>query len=220
MLEALVSRIEALAKKVADTPVFAWATVTSIDPLQITIGGDEKPLEITPAAIYCPADVGERVLVLQVYRRCIILGSAGHPKARWGSAVAPKGWIPITGGREVPLKVEKVVGMRFVPNNSGTFLITDPGLYLVTGQCYFSGEPVQVNAEVVKYADSGKQGLVAVGDVKPVTHDVWYSTATRIVELKTGDRIGLVATSTTDRTKAYSYEDHRSPRIYIAKIGG
>lgn len=220
MLEALVSRIEALAKKVADMPVFAWATVTSIDPLQITIGGDEKPLEITPAAIYCPADIGERVLVLQVYRRCIILGSAGHPKARWGSAVAVKGWITITDERPIPLKVEKAVGMRFVPNDGGSFLITEPGLYMVSAQSYFSGDVSQISVSIAHYTAGTKKIISSIAFVKPHTYDVQMTTGTVLVELKTGDRVGLLSWSTGDRTKSYSCEDGRSPRLYLARIGG
>ena len=79
MLTPLIDRIETLTRRLDTVPRVEWATVTSLDPLQVRLGGAEQPLPITPATIYRPKAVGERVLLLIAFRRAIVLGVAGGP---------------------------------------------------------------------------------------------------------------------------------------------
>ena len=79
MLTPLIDRIETLTRRLDTVPRVEWVMVTSLDPLQVRLGGAAQPLPITPATIYRPKAVGERVLLLIAFRRAIVLGVAGGP---------------------------------------------------------------------------------------------------------------------------------------------
>ena len=62
-------------------PAWHWGTVTELNPLRVRRGGDPSDWPTTPSAIYRPRAVGERVLMLHVYKRLIVLGRAGGDPA-------------------------------------------------------------------------------------------------------------------------------------------
>ena len=98
MLSALIGRIEALARRLDATPTIEWGTVTGLDPLRVQPGGAAHPLPITPATIYRPRAVGERVLIVTAYRRAIILGRAGGDPASEPGNIEIDGQVYATSG--------------------------------------------------------------------------------------------------------------------------
>ena len=98
MLSALIGRIEALARRLDATPTIEWGTVTGLDPLRVQPGGAAHPLPITPATIYRPRAVGERVLIVTAYRRAIVLGRAGGDPASEPGTIEIDGQVYATSG--------------------------------------------------------------------------------------------------------------------------
>lgn len=99
MLSALVTRIEALKARLdRDLPVFHWGTVESLDPLRVRKDHAETAWALTPSAIYRPRAVGERVLLLHIYKRLIILGRAGGDPASEPGTVEIDGVVYATSG--------------------------------------------------------------------------------------------------------------------------
>lgn len=65
------------AEMQASLPAFRWATVTSVDPLRVTPDGDTSPLAEAPDTLVGGLVVGDRVRLVIVARRALILGRAG-----------------------------------------------------------------------------------------------------------------------------------------------
>lgn len=102
MLDALIDRVADLARRVDAAPTTSWATVTSLDPVRVQLGGHAGPLPVTPAMVYHPRYVGERVLCLLAHRRVTIIGSASQGLIE----VANRDALPATGVAEGTLATE------------------------------------------------------------------------------------------------------------------
>lgn len=99
MLSALVTRIEGLKQRLdRDLPVLHWGTVESLDPLRVRKDHAETAWALTPSTIYRPRAVGERVLLLHIYKRLIILGRAGGDPASEPGTVEIDGQVYATSG--------------------------------------------------------------------------------------------------------------------------
>lgn len=73
-LDYLVSTVSSLSARVELMPAFRWGRVVSLDPLQVVLDGETKPI-VGVGTITVPV-VGARVLVLIWNRRATILGVA------------------------------------------------------------------------------------------------------------------------------------------------
>lgn len=99
MLSALITRIEGLKQRLdRDLPVIHWGTVASLDPLRVRKDHAETAWALTPSTIYRPRAVGERVLLLHIYKRLIILGRAGGDPASEPGTVEIDGQVYATSG--------------------------------------------------------------------------------------------------------------------------
>lgn len=72
-LDLLIPKIQPVIDR------FAWATITSTDPLRIRLDGEDEPLDITPDCLIDVGwvDVARRVWVQISGRRVLILGQSG-----------------------------------------------------------------------------------------------------------------------------------------------
>lgn len=73
-LDYLVSTVSSLSARVDLMPAFRWGRVVSLDPLQVVLDGETKPI-VGVGTITVPV-VGARVLVLLWNRRATVLGVA------------------------------------------------------------------------------------------------------------------------------------------------
>lgn len=79
----LVSQVAKLKAAVDAMASWRWATVTSVDPLRVTPDGDTSPLAEAPDTLTAGLSVGDRVRLILVNRRAMILGrSGGAPRDR------------------------------------------------------------------------------------------------------------------------------------------
>lgn len=56
---------------------YRWAEVTGTGPLRIQLDGQTAPLAVTPDTLQAGLGVGDRVLILQIGKRVIVLGRSG-----------------------------------------------------------------------------------------------------------------------------------------------
>lgn len=73
----LVSQVAKLKSAVDAMASWRWATVTSVDPLRVTPDGDTSPLAEAPDTLVGGLGEGDRVRLVIVARRALILGRAG-----------------------------------------------------------------------------------------------------------------------------------------------
>ena len=76
-LSYLVERIKRLQTAMEGVASWRWATVTSVDPLLVTPDGDTSPLAEAPDTLVAGLGEGDRVRLVVVARRTLILGRAG-----------------------------------------------------------------------------------------------------------------------------------------------
>lgn len=74
VVRRLKTRIEQVAALV---PAFRWGRVMVAAPLTVLLDGDEAGHEVTPDTLTSGLAVGDRVLVVVVARRALVLGRAG-----------------------------------------------------------------------------------------------------------------------------------------------
>lgn len=75
VLKRILAALEGIAS-------WRWATVTSVDPLRITPDGDTSPMAEAPDTLVGGLTAGERVRLVIVARRALILGRA-RPDTGW-----------------------------------------------------------------------------------------------------------------------------------------
>lgn len=73
----LVGQMAKLKAAVDAIASWRWATVTSVDPLRVTPDGDTSPLAEAPDTLVAGLSEGDRVRLVIVARRALILGRAG-----------------------------------------------------------------------------------------------------------------------------------------------
>ena len=73
----LVSQVAKLKATVDAVASWRWATVTSVDPLRVMPDGDTSPLAEAPDTLIGGLVVGDRVRLVIVARRALVLGRAG-----------------------------------------------------------------------------------------------------------------------------------------------
>lgn len=73
----LVSQVAKVKAAVDAMASWRWATVTSVDPLRVTPDGDTSPLAEAPDTLVAGLGEGDRVRLVVVARRALILGRAG-----------------------------------------------------------------------------------------------------------------------------------------------
>lgn len=73
----LVSQVAKMKAAVDAIASWRWATVTSVDPLRVTPDGDTSPLPEAPDTLVGGLMVGDRVRLVIVARRALVLGRAG-----------------------------------------------------------------------------------------------------------------------------------------------
>lgn len=73
----LVSQVAKMKAAVDAMASWRWATVTSVDPLRVTPDGDTSPLAEAPDTLVAGLGEGDRVRLVIVARRALILGRAG-----------------------------------------------------------------------------------------------------------------------------------------------
>lgn len=73
----LVGQVAKLKAAVDAIASWRWATVTSVDPLRVTPDGDTSPLAEAPDTLVAGLGEGDRVRLVIVARRALILGRAG-----------------------------------------------------------------------------------------------------------------------------------------------
>ena len=66
-----------LARLEAAIPSLRWGIVTGVGPLRVQLDGDTGPLADSPDTLVAGLSVGDRVRVILVNRRAMILGRAG-----------------------------------------------------------------------------------------------------------------------------------------------
>lgn len=71
--------IDELLEQIRRRPIFTWGTVTSVNPVRVTLDGDTAELPIALDALVDPASlsVGDRVRCEWAGRRVVIVGRAG-----------------------------------------------------------------------------------------------------------------------------------------------
>lgn len=77
MFNALNDQLDRIVDKLRQQPVFQWAVVTSVSPLQIRYDGATDPVAGSPASTVAGLQVGDRVWCQRIHRRDIILGKGG-----------------------------------------------------------------------------------------------------------------------------------------------
>ncbi|WP_161924152.1 hypothetical protein [Actinomyces sp. 432] len=74
-LDALVTALADLRRRVDRAPSYRWGTVTSRSPLRVRLDGDSEPLGAAPVSLVAAPAAGARVLVLLHGRRAVVLGT-------------------------------------------------------------------------------------------------------------------------------------------------
>ena len=69
-----------------------WATVTTVDPLTVTLDGETEALAGEPSRLIVPI-AGDRVLVAMRGRRAIVMGSASAGDTGWVTLSLENSWV-------------------------------------------------------------------------------------------------------------------------------
>jgi hypothetical protein len=93
LVSYLVDQVAALKRAVSGMAFWRWGVVTGVAPLQIRLDADADPLPDAPDTLVGGLRVGDRVRVVLVARRPLVLGRAGGPaqqvmplSVRWGES--------------------------------------------------------------------------------------------------------------------------------------
>lgn len=134
VLQRLSSQVQALTRAVPAAPV--WATVASVEPLQVTPDGEDAPLAARPENAAGPLEVGQRVLIQTWGRRVYILGPVRVPEPPPPRVAAQAGstWVNHTANTDHAVEIDLAPG-RF----------TTPPIISVTPQ---QGNPSQMRWSV------------------------------------------------------------------------
>lgn len=93
--DALIRQVTDVKKRLELTPTFRWATITSAEPLLVTLDGDHQPLPQKPLSLLPTLGAGRRVLALLINRRVILVGAAGG--LNFAETAPPPNTIVING---------------------------------------------------------------------------------------------------------------------------
>ena len=123
-LDYLVSTVSSLSARVELMPAFRWGRVVSLDPLQVVLDGETKPI-MGVGTITVPV-VDARVLVLLWNRRATVLGVARPEPAK----TATENTIVVNGVEYQACGVQDVPEFSFAysahPVHAGTIRMPYP----------------------------------------------------------------------------------------------
>jgi hypothetical protein len=166
-LASQVAKLKAAVEQVAS---WRWATVNSISPLRVTPDGDTSPLAEAPDTLVGGLVAGDRVRLVTVARRALILGRAGGQRP----SLIPMGgplWGSV-GARPVVLSGSSVVTTDVSGNARVTFATSLVGISSVT---VVSGDSGAQSGEITLRNSSGDYAATSF-----VVHTPTASRQTRV----------------------------------------
>ena len=93
----ILTRMSALAAKLAGKPEFRWGVVTAVSPLRVRLELETDPLAGSPDVTVPSLLVGERVLVMVQNRRATVVARGGDTVRRSGRLSVPTGTLTQVG---------------------------------------------------------------------------------------------------------------------------
>ena len=188
----LVSKVAKVKATVDAMASWRWATVTSMDPLRVMPDGDTSPLAEAPDTLASDFGVGDRVRLVTVARRALILGRASGPRRVIGRITAPASQAIGTGTWSrygfTSAAATILRGGVTIGKDWASMYVPLPGLYRVTGRLNYSASATNRRAVGVYVNGASVDVNCFAAGSNPVTNIVEVND---ILALKAGDKLEL-----------------------------
>lgn len=169
----ILTRMSALAAKLAGKPEFRWGVVTAVNPLRVRLELEADPLAGSPEVTVPSLLVGERVLVMFQNRRATVVARGGDQVRRTGRLNnVPTGALSQIGttgiySTTVTFVVPAVAPPGCLIDVRATWSGTGWGLFQLTSQVA-GVTTTTCTARFVQPGSSTQQSLTLIWEIIPV----------------------------------------------------